>query len=131
MTTLAYLTPVSNAGHGPPMLRQVPTELVDDAPTRWYQPQPDGSMRTYLVTERDPPDPDQATPVELWRITARQGNAIEDIGERRLLPEAVDNEAFQRTGYSMDIADYIASPSDGSSFNLSLDYFRSYSEDDW
>ena len=131
MTTRAYLTPISNAGHGPPVLRQVPTELVQEAPSIWYQPQPDGSMRTYLVTEEEERDPDQATQVELWRINARQGNAIEDIAERKLLPEAADNEAFNRSGYSMDIADYVASPEDGSSFNLSIDYFRSYSADDW
>jgi len=128
---LAYVAPISNAGHGPPVVRQAPAELVDDAPSIWYRPQPDGTLQTYLVTERDPPDEDQATPVELWKINARQGNAIHDIAERKLSPEAADNQAFNRVGYSMDLEGYVATPSDGSYFDQSLDYFRSYSVDDW
>lgn len=130
-TAKAYVTPVLNAGNGPTVLRDVPIELVETAPSTWYQPQPDGTMRTYLVTEAPEKDSEQLTAVQLWRLTARQGNAIEDIAERRLQPEASDNEAFSRLGYSRDLIGRFATPEDGSSFYQSIDYFRSLSADDW
>lgn len=130
-TTLAYVAPIMNAGYGPPVIRPVPSELVEDAPSIWYVPQTDGTLSTYLVTEKGPRDPNEPTQVELWQYSARQGHAINDIDERRVEPEAVDNQAFNRTGYSMDIIGYVATPTDGSSFDQSIDYFRSYSPDDW
>lgn len=130
MTTPAYITPINASDHTVTHLSDVPTELVAAAPSIWYQTNDDGTLSTYLVTKKDHRKADQATTLELWQIDARQGDAIDDIGEIKYQPESVDNTAFNRDGYSIDDELYLFGPRDGSNFYQSLDYLQSYSADD-